>query len=201
MHRLDEAIVVWQKLRKDVPGGCGERKLTPQTSLAVFFPRGKAQHPSIEQSKLMWGSVSLPMVGPPSRSLPAQTSLWFYDPVKLEWALLILDDPTASSSWEKWQKSDKLCVSAFPKSVSSYLGCWRVIEGKQPRCPQMVWQIFRSLGTLKSWRMCFGKRRFGHILSVSRVRAEGVKSNLAMMCILKWLKDPVTCPCLAREIQ
>jgi len=41
MHGLDEATVVWQMLRKDFPGGCGERKLTPQTSLPVFFREEK----------------------------------------------------------------------------------------------------------------------------------------------------------------
>lgn len=50
MHRLDEAIVAWQRLRKEVPSGFLERKLTPQTSFAFFFQRGKARHQSAEQS-------------------------------------------------------------------------------------------------------------------------------------------------------
>lgn len=37
MHRLDEAMVVWRKLRKEVPSVFLERKLTPQTNFAFSF--------------------------------------------------------------------------------------------------------------------------------------------------------------------
>lgn len=37
MHRLDQAIVMWPRLRKEVPSWFLERKSTPQTSFAFFF--------------------------------------------------------------------------------------------------------------------------------------------------------------------
>lgn len=59
LHRLDKAIVAWQRLREEVPGWFLERKLTPQTSFAFFFQTVKAQHQSSEQSWCKSGTVTV----------------------------------------------------------------------------------------------------------------------------------------------